>query len=195
MKRALFALALAAALPMSAQASELSYTFVELDYVNSRAELLSAGVYSTDGYGIRGSYGFADKFYVSGGYQNSEFDVSSSLDEDQWNLGFGYHRPMNDQADWFAEVGYTNINSFASVLDESYFNVAFGLRGSMSDNFEGTAKLGYADGANLYYPQYDGSIYAGVGLKWNITEMWGLVGEIEASEDNTDYTFGVRASF
>jgi len=195
MKRALFALVLAAALPMAAQASELSYSYVELDYVNSGAELLSAGVYSTDGYGIRGSYGFAENFYVTGAYSNSEFDISSSLDEDKWGLGFGYHRALNDQADWVAELGYTNVNSFDPVLDESYYNVAFGLRGSMTDNFEGTAKIGYSDGANQYYPQHDGSVFATVGLKWNITQMWGIVGEIEASEDNTDYTVGVRASF
>ena len=34
MKRTLFALAFAAALPMSAQAAERSYSYVELDYVN-----------------------------------------------------------------------------------------------------------------------------------------------------------------
>ena len=35
MKRTIFALALAAVLPMSAQAKELNYSFVELDYLNS----------------------------------------------------------------------------------------------------------------------------------------------------------------
>ncbi|HOZ03826.1 MAG TPA: hypothetical protein PLS60_00405 [Arenimonas sp.] len=196
MKRSLFALALAAALPMSAQASELSYSFVELDYVNSRAEILSSAFYSTEGYGLRGSYGFAENYYVSGGYTNSDFDVSGSLNEDTWNLGFGYHRALNDQADWIAELGYTQINSFGpSVLDESYYTLGFGVRGSMTDNFEGTAKLNYNNGANAYYPQYDGAISAAVGLKWNINDMWGIVGEIEASEDNTDYTVGVRASF
>lgn len=195
MKRAFFALALAAALPMSAQASELSYSFVELDYVNSRAEILSSGFYNTDGYGIRGSYGFAENYFVTGSYSNSEFDISSTLDQDKWGLGFGYHKALNDQADWTAEIGYTQISSFAPVLDESYYNLSVGIRGSMTDNFEGTAKLGYSDGANAFYPQHDGSIFASAGLKWNITQMWGIVGEVTVSEDNTDYLFGVRASF
>ncbi len=195
MKRALFALALAAALPMSAQASELSYSFVELDYVDSSAQIFSAAVYATDGYGIRGSFGFADQFYVSGGYKNTEFKNFSNVNADKWNVGFGYHHSLNDQADWIAELGYTNVSSNESIVDQDYYNVSFGIRGSMTDNFEGTAKLNYNDGANAAYPQYDGSISATVGLKWNITEMWGIVGEIEASEDNTDYTLGVRASF
>jgi len=197
MKRALFALALAAALPMSAQASELSYSYVELDYLNSNSEVLSSGVYGTEGFGIRGSFGFAEKFYVSGSYSNSDFDVAN-FDEDRWNVGFGYHHAAYDQADWLVEVGYTKIDSFDPVLDDSYFDVSFGLRGSLSDRFEGTAKISYNDGADfggVYYPQYDNAFSATVGLQWHINPMWGIVGEIEAFEDDTDYTLGVRASF
>ena len=196
MKRALFALALAAALPMSAQASELSYSFVEVDYTNSSSEVFGSSVYDTEGYGIRGSFGFAENFYVSGGYQKNDFDFA--VDEDRWNVGFGYHRPMYDQADWFVEVGYTKINSFTAVLDDDVYDVSFGLRGSISDRFEGIAKLSYNDGASFggaLYPQYDGAFSASVGLQWRINEMWGIVGEVEAYEDDTDYTLGVRASF
>ena len=197
MKRALFALALAAALPMSAQASELSYSFVEVDYLNSSSELFSSSFYDTEGYGVRGSFGFAENFYVSGGYANNDFSFAG-LDEDRWNVGFGYHRALYDQADWFVEVGYTDINSFAPFLDDNYYDVSFGLRGSISDRFEGIAKLSYNDGADFggaVYPQYDGAFSATVGLQWRINEMWGIVGEIEAYEDDTDYTLGVRASF
>ncbi len=197
MKRALFALALAAALPMSAQASELSYSFVEVDYLNSSSEIFSSSNFDTEGYGVRGSFGFAENFYVSGGYANNDFGFGGA-DEDRWNLGFGYHRALYDQADWFVEVGYTDISSFAPVLDDNYYDVSIGLRGSISDRFEGIAKLSYNDGADFsggFYPQYDGAISATVGLQWRINEMWGIVGEIEAYEDDTDYTLGVRASF
>lgn len=197
MKRALFALALAAALPMSAQASELSYSFVEVDYTASSSEIFGASVYDTEGYGIRGSFGFAENFYVSGGYQKNDFDFAS-IDEDRWNVGFGYHRAMYDQADWFVEVGYTKINSFDPVLDDNVYDVSVGLRGSISDRFEGIAKMSYNDGASfngVFYPQYDGAFSATVGLQWRINEMWGIVGEVEAFEDDTDYTLGVRASF
>ncbi len=196
MKRALFALALAAALPMSAQASELSYSFVELDYLSSESQLVGASLYGTDGYGIRGSFGFAENFYVTGHYSNSEFDISSTLDEDTWGVGFGYHRAMYDQADWFVEASYTKINSFSPSLDDNVYDVSAGIRGSISDRFEGIAKLSYNDGGEEgLYPQYDSSFSATVGLQWRINEMWGIVGEIEAFEDDTDYTIGVRASF
>ena len=49
MKRALFALALAAALPMSAQASELSYSFVEVDF-NEPISLVIQGAVVTETY-------------------------------------------------------------------------------------------------------------------------------------------------
>lgn len=196
MKRALFALALAAALPMSAQATELSYSFVEVDYTNSNSEIFGSSTLDTDGYGVRGSFGFAENFYVSGGYQKNDFDIG--VDEDRWNVGFGYHREMYDQADWFVEVGYTKIDSFAPVFDENVYDVSVGLRGSISDRFEGIAKFSYNDGADFggaIYPQYDGAFSATVGLQWRINAMWGIVGEVEAYEDDTDYTLGVRASF
>ena len=201
MKRALFALALAAALPVSAQASELSYSFVEIDYVAS-SDAIQDGPggpgLDSEGYGIRGSFGFAENFYVTGAYVKSDLDLASSIDNDKWNVGFGYHRAMYDQADWFVEAGYTKIESNNVFVDDNFYKVSAGIRGSISDRFEGIAKLSYNDGADLggaFYPQYDGAISATVGLQWRINEMWGIVGEIEAYEDDTDYTLGVRASF
>ena len=134
---------------------------------------------------------------MSGAYANSELDLFN-VDVDKWNVSFGYHHSLNDQADWFAEVGYTKLESDESVLDDDAYELAFGLRGSLSDRFEGTAKLTYNDGVSFggaFYPQYDNAFSVSGGLKWNINEMWGIVGEIEAYEDATDYTIGVRASF
>ncbi|MGH8110047.1 MAG: hypothetical protein ACREO1_15170 [Arenimonas sp.] len=201
MKRTIFALALAAALPMSAQAKELNYSFVELDYLNSSngvTDGFSGQGLDTEGYGVRGSFGFADNWYVTGRYNNSDLDLASSVDADKWGVGFGYHREMYDQADWFVEVGYTELDSNEPVLDDNTYNLSAGIRGSISDRFEGIAKLSYNDGANFsgaFYPQYDSAFSATVGLQWRINDMWGIVGEVEAFEDATDYTFGVRASF
>lgn len=193
MKRALFALALAAALPVSAQASELSYSFVELDYTSSHSTFLGGSIYGTEGFGIRGSFGFADKFYVNGGYTANDFDNFSSANHDEWEVGFGYHHALYDQADMIAEATFIKINSDA--VDEEAYRLSFGLRGSITDKFEGIAKLSYNDGANFFYPQYDSAFSATVGAQWRINEMWGIVGEVEAFQDNTDYSFGVRASF
>ncbi len=204
MKRTIFALALAAALPMSAQAKELNYSFVELDYLNSSngvTDGFSGQGLDSEGYGLRGSFGFAENFYVSAAYANSELRVGGSgigIDNDKWNVGFGYHRAMYDQADWFVEASYTEIDSNNFFVDDNFYKVSAGIRGSISDRFEGIAKLSYNDGANFggaFYPQYDGAISATVGMQWRINEMWGIVGEIEAYEDATDYTLGVRASF
>ncbi len=205
MKRTLFALALAAALPMSAQASELNYSFVELDYTHSSDSFTFPGVGAdSTGFGLRGSYGFADHFYVNGGYTSNDYDTSllSSFEHDEWELGFGYHRPLYDQADMFFEATFIRVDSSAvnalgGDKDNSY-RVSAGLRGSISDRFEGTARLSYNDGADfggLVFPQYDNAFSATVGLQWRINDMWGIVGEIEAFEDNTDYTLGVRTSF
>lgn len=202
MKRTIFALALAAALPMSAQASELSYSFVEVDYQNGSDavnDIFSGNTVDSEGFGIRGSFGFAENFYATGAYGQSNLDVGSpDIDYDKWSLGFGYHRPMYDQADWFVEAAYSEINADIFFLDDSFYRVSAGIRGSITDRFEGTAKLSYNDGADFdgaFYPQYDGTISASVGMQWRLNEMWGIVGEIEAYDKATDYTIGVRASF
>lgn len=201
MKRALCAIVLAAILPVSAEASELNYSYVELDYLNSRHAATSPGGSGadSDGYGIRGSFGFAENFYVTAAYANSEFNgAGSGFDNDKWNVGFGYHHQMYEQADWFVEANYTKIDSNFALTDDSYFDVGVGLRGSISDRFEGIAKLSYNDGGDSdpgYYPQYDNAFSVTAGLQWNISDTWGIVGEIEAYEDATDYTIGVRASF
>ena len=96
----------------------------------------------------------------------------------------------------FADVTYIKVDS--DIVDDEAYRVSFGLRGSITDRFEGTAKLSYNDGADfggVVYPQYDSAFSASVAGQWRINDMWGIVGEVEAFEDNTDYTIGVRASF
>src|ERR1041385_3251335 len=63
MKVSLIALALAAALPLSAQADALKYNYIEADYASTHA-------FSTtlDGYKVKGSAAFGDGFYGTADY-------------------------------------------------------------------------------------------------------------------------------
>jgi Ax21 family sulfation-dependent quorum factor len=180
MKRALFALALAAALPMSAQASELSYSFVELDYVNIDND--------ADGFGVRGSVGFGDTgFYGLGGYSNVELD-NFNVDVDFYEIGLGYHHPVSDKADVVAELAYQN----AEVLNTSAdgYRLSGGFRGHLAERFEGLVKLNYVDGNDV-----DGDFTGTLGGQFNFNEMWGMTGEVEFANGGQSYLVGVRASF
>jgi Ax21 family sulfation-dependent quorum factor len=180
MKRALFALALAAALPMSAQASELSYSFVELDYVNVDGD--------ADGFGLRGAYNFGDSgFYGLAGYTNVEVD-NTNVDVDFYEIGAGYHYGLSENTDLIAELAYQNAE--VSGFDADAYRLSGGFRGNLSDSFEGLAKINYVDGDNT-----DGDFSGTLGAQYKFNETWGITGEVEFAEDSETYLLGVRASF
>src|SRR5688500_4682669 len=99
MKRTLMALALAAALPVSAQAAELSYNFIELDY--AQMDIDDAGDFEPNGFGIKGSFEMGESFYGFGSYLRGSEEVSGTdFDIDQTQLGVGYRNGVSDSADF-----------------------------------------------------------------------------------------------
>ena len=180
MKRTLFALALAAALPMSAQAAERSYSYVELDYVNVDSD--------ADGFGVRGSVDFAESnFYGFGSYTSVEVD-NTNFDIDGFEVGVGYHHALNDSADLIGEVAYQNVEVLG--FDADGYRVSGGFRGNLAENFEGLVKLNYLDGNNT-----DGDFTGTLGAQFKFSETWGVTGEVEFADGGQSYLVGVRASF
>ena len=143
MNKTLLAAALLAATSFSAQASDkLSYSFVEADYMQSNVDDQDFDGFNINptlvGWGLKGSFAVADKFYVFGGYSSGkddllavdEVDFSAELDAsvDRWNIGLGFHTPISSNTDFVAELGYVqydykfdfNVNDFGDEYSESY---------------------------------------------------------------------------
>lgn len=181
MKRSLLALALVALVPFAAQADDnLSYTYVEADYLNVDGD--------ADGFGLRGSLEFGQSgFYGFGGYSNVDID-NTSIDIDLWNLGLGYAHGVAPNADLISEVSY--INADAGGFDADGYRVSVGVRGSFSPKFEGMLKANYTDGSD-----FDGDFSATIGAQYKFSSMWGIVGEAEFGNGSDSYLLGVRASF
>ena len=174
MKKTLFAIALAAALPLSAQAAERSYTYVEGTYNNISGDI--------DGFGARGSVAFADSgFYALGQYQNFS---ENGGDADFWELGLGYAMNLSDNVDLIAEVAHTDLD----VVDG--YRVSAGFRGNFTENLEGLFKANYRDVDVL-----GDDFTATAGLQYKFNPTWGLTGEVEFDDSDEIYTVGVRASF
>ncbi|HEX4855098.1 outer membrane beta-barrel protein [Arenimonas sp.] len=199
MKRSLFALALAAAIPFSAQADDkLSYTYIEGNYNHVNQELPSPlGTIDGDGdgFGVRGSFEFGESgFYGFGGYQQAdvEFTLPGSrpeLDISQTELGLGYAHDLSDNLDLISELAWNDfdIDDFGS---EDGYRASVGLRGSFTENFEGLIKANYNDGDNA-----DGDFSGTLGAQYKFTQTWGVVGEATIGDDYEIYTVGLRASF
>lgn len=190
LKRTLFALALAAALPMSAQAGEVSYSYIQAGYASTHLDDLGGADFN--GWSLDGSVGFGDSsFYGFGGYKTGD---ESSVDLNQTHLGVGWH--SSGTAQWFAEVSWIKdeIDYGFTSFDDNGFSVGGGVRGFMGDKFEGNAKLSYTDVGDFG----DGF---GVGLAgiFHFNDTWGAYASYDYS-DRGDFNLdtwglGVRASF
>ena len=181
MKRSLLALALVAAMPFAAQADDkLSNTWIEGDYVNVDGD--------ADGFGVRGSFEFADSgFYGLGGWRSVEID-DTNIDVDNWELGVGYEHDLSENLDLLSEVAYNQVD--VEGFDEDGYRVSVGLRGSFTPDFEGLVKANWYDS-----DETDGDFTGTLGAQYKFTQTWGVVGEAEFGDGGETYTLGLRASF
>jgi Ax21 family sulfation-dependent quorum factor len=180
MKSALLALAICAALPLSAEAANISYSNIELHYLNVDGD--------ADGLGLRGAVNLGETdLYLLGGYSYVEVS-DTSVEINGVELGLGFHHEMTSNSDWLAEVAYQRTE--ANNLTTNGYRVSGGVRGLLSDDIEGIAKLNYRDARNV-----DGDFSATLGGQYKFTETWGINAEIEFGNDGQSYLIGVRANF
>ncbi|HEX5756596.1 MAG TPA: Ax21 family protein [Arenimonas sp.] len=180
MTRSLIALALAAAFSMSANASDISYTYAEGGYVNFDGD--------HDGFGLRGSFNFGQSdFYGFAGYSQVEID-GTNVDIDSTNIGLGYHHALSERAHLLAELSY--VNADAGIIDLDGYRASVGVRGAFSDHVEGVLKANYTDGSDL-----DGDVSGTAGLLVKFNPTWGISGEVEFADGGETYMLGLRASF
>lgn len=185
MKNTLIALALLAALPLSAQAAERSNTFVELNY--SRVQSVA------DGFAARGSFEIADSgFYALAGYTNVDpaAIVGDGVDVDTWYVGGGYAYTLNDQFDLIGE-GVYNRHDIAGLGDIDGHKLSAGARASFGEHLEALVKANYTE-TDLTPGQYSGT----VGLNVKLDERISALTEVEFFErGNRAATVGVRFNF
>ena len=190
MKLALIALALAAALPLSAQAGELNYNYVQGGYVNSHI----SGT-NLPGWSLDGSVKFNDMFYGTASYRNVD---KSGVQLDESTVNFGFRHAMSDKADFIAEIGYINygLDYGSSSANVDGYRVAGGFRGFLGEKFEGTVKINYTDvnGDGSSSSEFGG----GVSGTYHINDTWGITGSYDSTklgDTISTWGLGVRASF
>ncbi|MES2625083.1 MAG: outer membrane beta-barrel protein [Pseudomonadota bacterium] len=119
------------ALPLSSFAAdandELSYGYVEADYINLDIdqEDENLNIFKNDfdnggGYGLTLSFPINDAFFVFGDYTDTESDfnfsdnsgvvVPSNTDIKRLNLGVGFVMPMNDTSDLVLSGAYSDLD-------------------------------------------------------------------------------------
>lgn len=212
MRKILLAAALLAAAPLSASAAEsMSYTYVEGGWTQLQLDNGGSGSKpKLDGGYVRGSVAIAEQVNVFAGYSMVSktynydyYDYAVRLKHElsQPELGIGYHMPMSDRVDFTTDIAWLRVNNEAKLdfdgeqVDrwKEHTNAAratVGVRGKPSRRTEAWLKAGYIDGSDM-----DGTWVGTLGGQVNFTKAWGLVGEVQAYDDVTQFSVGVRASF
>jgi hypothetical protein len=135
---------------VAAEASELSYSNVAVSYYDG--DILDVGA---DGFGIRGSIGFASSWFASLEYNAGELE-GVDLDLDEIALDIGYHWGIGAKTDLVASIGYSRIELDVDVNNLQFlsgsasgYDLNFGVRGKPVDQFEYGVFVTYYNGGDF----------------------------------------------
>ena len=160
----------------AAEESELSYSYVAVSYIDGDIVDLDA-----DGFGIRGSIGFASSWFASAEYNATEID-DADVDLDELTFDVGYHWGVGSKTDLFATVGYTffEVDDGNNSENADGYDINFGVRGKPVDQFEYGVSVGYYDGGDAQYAgeaRYQFSEPVSVGIRYrsnDLFDLWGV---------------------
>jgi hypothetical protein len=173
------------AMPLAAQAEDMSYSFIDLGY----SELNLDGGPTGDGFGVRGSIGFAENFFGFADYLSQDF---SGLDLDIYSIGLGGRMEIAESVDLVGKAGYLKADASGGGLsgDESGYLVSAGVRARPASQFELEGNVVYRD----FGSGADDTAVA-VAARYFFTDMFALGAEYEMSDDQDIWFAGVRLSF
>ena len=188
MRKTLFALIAMAALPMAANAGDISYDYIELGYSQIDLDGTSNDF---DGAAFNGSVSIGKDFFLYGGYGQHESD-RGSIDLDTTRLGIGWHRGINDSTDLVLSANYLRFDVDLAGLsgDADGYEAEVGVRSAFTPNFEAEFALGYADGGDFH-----GDVYGRIQGNYKFSGNWGLVASATFAEGGNQYLIGPRLRF
>lgn len=131
-----------AALPLATSAAEMSYTYVDLSYVDTEIDDFDA---DGDGFLLRGSVRIHENFFVFAEHQNLDFD--RGIDSTAWQVGGGVRWPLSNTLDIVGRVGFVKgeIETRGADFDDDGFLLGVRLRGVVAPKFELEGGIDYVD--------------------------------------------------
>lgn len=201
---------------------DLAYTSIELNYVNMDIDGFDnrrnyhKKYDDGDGWGLGGSFGFAENWFVFANYSSTESDVDFVDDRDQFyssdtdiervDLGFGFHMPINSQTDHtdlvfrgaYVDIdvdgfkfGQTSSSSLSNLRDDSSdgFLADASVRSQLNSWLEGSVGLRYTD-----IEQVDNFSLIG-NLLFEISPQIGFNLGVDAGDELRTWLAGARLSF
>ncbi|MGH8129612.1 MAG: outer membrane beta-barrel protein [Steroidobacteraceae bacterium] len=184
--KAMVASLLLAALPLAAQAEGMSYSYIDLGYVETDID----NGPTADGFGVRGSVGFAENYFVFAEYTDQDL---RGVDIEQFAVGLGGHLGLSETLDLVGRFGYLDAEvsaGGASASADGYL-VSAGLRGQVAEDFELEGHVIHRDLGN----QGGDDTALSIGGRYFFTGQFALGLEYETSDDADTIFVGGRLSF
>lgn len=178
MNKFLIALAVAAALPLSAQAADgISYNYAEADYVSSH----NADVDDSDGWGLKASVALLPNMHVFGDFNRLKLD-DSGREIDTWRIGAGYNRAINERTDLVARAAYQQQDpEFGFHLPGASAEV--GLNTAYGKHVQIYGAVGYEDYFKTKGVNPQGEFFGRLGVLAKITPNWGVNADMKYDTD------------
>lgn len=189
-----------AALPLSAMASNLSYSFLEGGYMKATQEDGNADDYDFDGFTVGASGKISKNLYVFGDYRQLESDTvaGTRINIDAGRIGLGVIFPVNDNLDLTAGGGasfgkFDYKGSGAGLTPDDNDDTGYFLQGIARAKVLPALEI---NGGYRYEKVFDESESTGlVGAVFNITPAFAAIGNYEFGDDLNRYVLGGRFNF
>ena len=176
---------LLAAAPLAAQAEDMSYSYVDLGWLSTDID----NGPTADGFGLRGSIGFAENFFAFAEYSNQQV---SGVDVDQYAVGLGGRFGISENVDLVGRAGYikADASSGGFSIDDDGYLVSAGIRGRVADGFELEGHVIHRD-----FGGGSDDTSVAVGGRYFFTENFAVGAEYEMADDANTILAGVRFAF
>lgn len=166
-----------------AAASDLSYNYAELRFVDTEI-----GSQDGDGLRVAGSFEISQNWLVVAGITALDFD--NSVDTTALEIGAGYVHRYNPNLDivGYAKVVRTDVDFPGGDDNDTGIALAGGVRGRITPQFEGRATVNYfnVDETDTFF-ELGGDFY--------ITSQFSAGATLEFGGDADSLTLGVRWFF
>lgn len=180
-------------LPGLAGGQELTYDWVELQYVDTEIEASGPGGdvdIDGDGFAVAGSFSLTESFQVIGSYSDLDFDFD--VDATAFSIGGGYRYGIGEQTDLVASLSYVSgeVDTAFGDADDDGFALAAGLRSFVHEQIELEGGVAYVD---LDESGDETSLF-GEGRYW-FNDEFAVGAGLNLGDDTTTFVISGRYSF
>jgi len=181
--RAATAIAGALTLSTPAMATDVSYDFLEVRFVDSEIANIDG-----DGFALGGSYNFHENWLVTGSYTSQDFDFD--VDLTAFELGVGYVWALDPQYDLFATGSYVDVEVDGTVgsASDDGFRFVGGIRSRLNERIEVRAALNYLD-------IDDSDTFVELAGDYYFTDQFAFGITVDVGGDTDEITLGGRYFF